>query len=376
MSRQLKIIQVLPALNSGGVERGTLDFARFLVQQGHESLVISSGGRLVTELEEEGSQHITFPIHKKSLFSLRWVRPLRKLLVEINPDVIHVRSRLPAWLVWLALKNWPLAKRPTLVSTFHGLYSVNRYSAIMGCGDKVIAISHCVRDYIVDNYPTINPDKITVVHRGVDTQQFNSSINLDHSWSQQFFSDFPNAYNKYIIMLPGRLSPWKGQQEFIQLIAGLHAKGIAVHGLIVGEITPGKEHYLSELKTDVRKQGLESHISFTGHRADMSNLYKLATVVVNLSQKAEPFGRTVIESLAVGTPVVAFNVGGPAESLQDCLPQGLAIPGDLADLIDKVGSILENKPDISLPEQFTLNYQARQTLNIYRQAIELNCDPD
>ena len=127
----MKVLQVLPNLNSGGVERGTVEFARELVKQGHESFVMSNGGRLVAQLESEGSGHIHQPVHRKSLWTLRLVRPVRKLLQELKPDIIHVRSRAPAWIIWLAWRKLPVATRPRLVSTFHGLYSVNFYSAVM-----------------------------------------------------------------------------------------------------------------------------------------------------------------------------------------------------------------------------------------------------
>ncbi len=364
-----KVLQVLPELNSGGVERGTVDFARYLVSQGIESIVMSAGGRLVERLEAEGSQHISFPVHRKSLFSLLKVRALRRLLVELNPDIIHVRSRMPAWLIYLALKRWPSVLRPGLVSTFHGLYSINFYSAIMGCGDRVIAISHCVRDYITNNYPKIDADKITVIHRGVDTNQFSACHSINQSWRQPFEKEFPNTIDKALVLMPGRLSPWKGQGVFIDLIECLLAKGIGVHGLIVGEATPGNEDYGKDLKLEVDRRGLNRDISFLGHRSDMENLYKISSVTLNLSQHPEPFGRTVIEALAIGTPVVAYNSGGPAESLRDCLPEGLVAEGDLPGLVEQVAGFIKQHPQIQLPEQFTLDYQAKQTLRVYQQVL-------
>ncbi len=364
-----KVLQVLPELNSGGVERGTVDFARYLVSRGIESVVMSAGGRLVDRLEAEGSQHIEFPVHRKALSSLLKVRALRRLLVELNPDIIHVRSRMPAWLIYLALKRWPLTLRPGLVSTFHGLYSINFYSAIMGCGDCVIAISHCVRDYITNNYPKIDPEKITVIHRGVDTSQFSNQFLVNPSWQQQFDKAVPNAKAKALVLMPGRLSPWKGQRVFIDLMECLLTKGISVHGLIVGEATPGNEEYAKDLRLDVDRRGLSCDISFLGHRGDMESLYKISSVVVNLSQHAEPFGRTVIEALAMGTPVVAYNSGGPAESLLECLPEGLVEENDLPSLVEKVAGFINQCPQIVLPEQFTLDYQAKQTLKVYYQLL-------
>ena len=137
----MRIIQILPELNAGGVERGTVEFARHLVQTGHESIVISAGGRMAGRLTDEGSRHIQMPVHRKRPGSLRYVRPLRHLLMQLDADIVHLRSRVPAWLTWLAIGRMPRSKRPAIVTTFHGLYSVTAYSAIMGRGDAVIAIS-------------------------------------------------------------------------------------------------------------------------------------------------------------------------------------------------------------------------------------------
>ncbi|MEH6578317.1 MAG: glycosyltransferase family 4 protein [Amphritea sp.] len=368
----MKVLQVLPNLESGGVERGTVDFAGELVRRGHQSLVMSMGGRLVEQLEAEGSTHVRFPVHEKSLKSLWRVRALRRLLLELDVDVIHVRSRVPAWMVWLALKKIPVNKRPALVSTFHGLYSVSPYSAIMGCGDRVIAISYCVRDYITSNYPKIDPQKITVVHRGVDTRQFNREFKLDQQWLDSFHAEYPQLKGKPLIMMPGRLSRWKGQEQFIELIAALKAEGSDCHGIIVGDPTPGKDAYLQELKDKVASSRLKNDITFLGHRSDMTNMYAISSVVCNLSQHPEPFGRTVIEAMAMGVPVVAFDCGGPAESLRDCLPQGLVPQNDMSTLKAAVTELLQDSPEFKLPEAFTLNALASNTLGVYEKALSLS----
>jgi glycosyltransferase involved in cell wall biosynthesis len=365
----MKVLQVLPALNSGGVERGTLDFARELVARGHESLVMSNGGRLCAELEREGSRHIQFPVHRKSLTSLLKVRALRRELLSLAPDVIHVRSRVPAWMVWLALRPLDAAQRPALVSTFHGLYSVNRYSAIMGCGDRVIAISQAVADYIAGNYPQIDQARVSIIHRGVDTRQFHPGHRVSEAWREALFQTAPAARDKPLLLMPARLSPWKGQAQFLHIVQRLKAAGQACHGLVVGEPTPGKEPYLQELIQLRDALGLGEDVSFLGHRADMPDLYAMASVVFNLSTHPEPFGRTVIEALAMGTPVVAFDEGGPAESLRDCLPAGLVAPGDLDAAARASLTFLREPPPIELPSQFTLQVQAERTLEVYRQAL-------
>ncbi len=347
-----------------------MEFARWLVDSGHQSIVISSGGRLVDTLLVQGSEHIQFPVHKKSLFSLRHIRPLRKLLLSLNADVIHLRSRLPAWLVWLAIGKVPKVNRPAIVTTFHGLYSINRYSEIMGCGDQVIAISQAVYDYIVKHYPRIDAKKITVIHRGVDHTVFNQNDSIDGPWERQFFGEYPQCQNKPLILMPGRLTSWKGQRDFIDIMGLLRERHINCHGLIIGDAEPSKKNYFSELQQQIKQQGLSDTITFLGHRADVEKLFALANVVCNFSTRPEPFGRTVIEALALGTPVVAYNQGGPAESLTACFPEGLVIPGDIADAANKITACIQQKPVIVFPEEFTLQRQAQKTLMVYQQAIE------
>ena len=199
----MRIVQVLPALNDGGVERGTVEFARELVKLGHESIVISNGGRQVERLVAEGSRHIIQPVHKKSLTSLLQVRPMRRLLAELQPDIVHVRSRIPAWIVWLAWRKMPAAQRPGLVSTFHGLYSVSPYSAIMARAERVIAISDCVHQYILRHYD-VDPAMITRIFRGLDRGAFNKDA-CTPQWKEKLFQQHPQLRDKRLILMPGRL---------------------------------------------------------------------------------------------------------------------------------------------------------------------------
>lgn len=361
----MRVLQVLPRLDSGGVERGTVEFAAELVKRGHESLVMSAGGLMVPTLEQAGSTHIEFPVHRKSLTSLLHVRRLRQKILALKPDIVHVRSRVPAWMVWLALKKLPPSQRPGLVSTFHGLYSVNFYSAIMGCGDQVIAISDCVKDYVLKNYPRVDAGKLTVIHRGIDPQQFNPQAPVNSQWQQAFFDEHPPLAEKPIILMPGRLTRWKGQEDFIAIMARLIESGVDCQGVIVGGPSPGKEAFEQALKQQVADKNLASAITFLGHRSDIHHIYRLASVVCNLSRHAEPFGRTVIEALGLGVPVVSWDYGGPAESLRECLPGGLVPLNDYPAMEQVIANFLQNKPAFTLPRQFTLPAQADATLGVY-----------
>ena len=173
---RLSVVQLLPALNGGGVERGTLEIARELVRRGHRSLVVSAEGRLVPELLRDGSEHLAWPIGVKSPWTLRWIRPLRRWLAEQRIDILHARSRLPAWVGWLAWRGMNPLTRPRFVTTVHGLYSASRYSAIMTRGERVIAVSETVRVYLQRHYPELPADRIQVIQRGIDPAAFPTAI--------------------------------------------------------------------------------------------------------------------------------------------------------------------------------------------------------
>ncbi|MBA56370.1 MAG: glycosyl transferase [Pseudomonadales bacterium] len=367
-SKKLTIVQVLPALNSGGVERGTAEFARELVNLGHRSIVISNGGGMVRQLEAEGTEHILMPVHKKSPTSLLQVRPMRKLLATLKPDIVHVRSRIPAWIVWLAWRKMPSATRPGLVSTFHGMYSVSPYSAIMAKGEKLIAISDCVHQYILDNYD-VDPAKITRVYRGLDPASFNADACSD-TWKSGLYHDFPQLQGKKIILMPGRLSRWKGQEAFLEMMAKLVKLEPEAHGVVVGAAEPNKEHYLDELLQKRDELGLQEKVTFVGHRSDIQSFYGLAAVTCHMSNKAEPFGRTVPEALACGCAVVAFDRGGASESLNAGFPEGLVPADDVNAFAVRVSELLHREHVISLPQEFYLESQVQGTLAVYQSLLQ------
>lgn len=367
MARPLKIVQVLPALNSGGVERGTVELARELVRGGHASVVISFGGRMVDGLIAEGSEHITFPVHRKSLWSLLQVRPMRKLLESLAADVVHVRSRAPAWIVWLAWRRMNPATRPRLVSTFHGMYSVNFYSAVMARAEHLIAISNCVKSYIITNYKA-DEGRITLIPRGLDPAAFNHDA-CTPAWEKALFEQYPQLKNKHIILMPGRLTRWKGQEAFLQMMPHLTQLRQDCHGVVVGDAEPGKQHYFDELLAIRSALGLDEVVTFVGHRSDIAQFYGLASVTCHMSNKAEPFGRTVPESLASGTPVVAYDRGGASESLNAGYPQGLVAPDDVVGFAARVHDLIDADAIIKLPENYYLSSQLASTLDVYRRLL-------
>lgn len=360
----MKVIQVLPDLNGGGVERGTLEVGRALVEAGHQSVVVSAGGKLVAQLEQEGSEHVTWDLGRKSLLTFRHIWAFRRWLKAQNADVLHLRSRMPAWIAWLAWRGMPEEERPHLVTTVHGLYSVSRYSEIMCRGEKVIAVSNTVRRYIEDNYPSTDPSKIEVIHRGIDPEEFPLGYKPEQAWLEQWYSDWPQTKGKLLLTLPGRLTRLKGHHDFIALIAQLKQQGMNVHGLIVGGVDPKRKAYAEELRQAVSEQKLEQDITFTGARSDIREVYAISNLVLSLSTKPESFGRTVVEALNMGVPVLGYDHGGVGEVLSALYPEGLTALGDQQALAESVTQLLESPAGIS-ENVFLLDNMLNGTLGCY-----------
>ncbi len=369
--KRLKVVQVLPSLNGGGVEKGTLEIARALVAAGHDSLVVSAGGRMVEQLEREGSRHITWELGRKSPGSLLQVRPLRRWLADEAPDIVHVRSRMPAWIVWLAWRKMHAGNRPRLVSTIHGLHSVSRYSEIMGCGERVIAVSKTARQYLLDNYPSIDPGKISVIYRGVDPREFPAGYQPDQRWRADWQRQYPQLQNRYVICLPGRLTRLKGHQQLFDLVQRLNEQGANAVGLVVGGEDPKRKAYAADLYKEVEKRSLRDDIVFTGYRSDMKNIFSASDVVLSLTTQPESFGRTALEALSVGTPVVGFQHGGVGEILSELYPQGRVKYGDTQTLQEKIQLLMHGKGDPIKPNRvFLLESMCANTLAIYRELVE------
>ena len=368
----MKVFQLLPELNSGGVERGTLEIARYLTRSGHLSHVISSGGRLVDQLEAEGSTHHLLPVHKKSPTSLWQVKALRDLIRQEQPDILHVRSRVPGWITYLAWRSLPASSRPRLISTVHGFYSVNAYSAVMTYGESVICVSNSVRDYVVQNYPSCRTEKLNVIHRGADPDEFPYGHSAPvESEAQKLIEPLKD---KFTITLPGRVTDWKGQNEFIDLIALLIEKGLNVHGFIAGGAHHRKQDYYECLQKKVESLNLLDHISFLGDRTDLKDIMAVSSAVVSLSKVPEAFGRVTLEALSLGRPTLGYAHGGVNEQLSALYPAGLAHPSD----IDEVAKILskwmkEGAPPVPRSiHPFTLDAMCEKTLEVYQKTLALS----
>lgn len=364
-------MQILPELEGGGVERGTLEINRGLIARGHRSLVVSAGGRLVAPLEAEGGEHFTLDLKNKSPLTLLKTGKLRRLIQAQRPDLVHVRSRMPAWVTLAAWRSMPPKHRPKLLTTVHGLNSVNFYSQVMTYGERVIAVSRCCRDYVLKNYPTTNPEKVIVIHRGVDSAQFPYGYQPSAQWLAQWQADYPQLADKYVVLLPGRLTRFKGHFDFLQVLVELLKREVPVHGLIVGGEDPRRVKYAESLREEVARLELSDHVTFTGHRGDLREIMAVADAVVSTSiQPPESFGRTVLEAIRLGRPTVGYAHGGVGEVLSTVYPAGQVELQDTQGMADKLEKVYRGElPPPEATEEFELSRMVEKELDLYEEMV-------
>lgn len=357
----LVVVQILPALNNGGVERGTVEVANFLAQNGHTSIIISAGGKMLEDLSEK-VEHISLSVGKKSLTSLLLINKLKRLLIEKKVDIVHARSRLPAWLVYKSLAKIKKHK-PRLFTTVHGLYSVKRYSSIMARGDRVIAVSMTAADYIKTHYSNYLKVEPQIIYRGIDPDEFSYGHEPGTSWLQDLYTKHQQLVGCKIVLLPGRLTSLKGAKDLLFWL-----KYQENNAKLVFTANPKNDMYAQRLYHWFKDKGVEQRIVWIGLQKSMADLYGLADIVVSTSTRPESFGRTVIESLAVGTPVVAYNHGGVGEILNEIFPQGQVTLGDFKELSNKINQVLQDKPIIENRQPYLLNNMLQQTIELYHEA--------
>lgn len=262
----------------------------------------------------------------------------------------------------------PSATRPRRVSTVHGFYSVNPYSAIMTRGERVIAVSDSIRDYILRHYRRTDPAIIRVIPRGLDPDRYPAGFQPSAAWLARWKSAHPQLQNADLLTLPGRITRLKGHEDFLELIAALRPRSRPVFGLIIGDAHERKRAYLESIRSLAARLGVEDRIVFTGHRDDLREILSQSRVVLSLSRQPESFGRTTLEALALGRPVVGYDHGGVGEQLQIFFPGGRVPVGDRAALQRTVEEIL-SAPSAPAPvgPPYTLAAMCEATLAVYEE---------
>ncbi len=305
------VLQVLPAMEMGGVERGTVQTAAALTAAGWRAMVASSGGLMTHELNRAGATHVEMPLAaKRPLRMLRNGDALADLINREGVDLVHARSRAPAWSALSAARR---TGKP-FVTTFHNAYGHNwlkhHYNKVMAKGDKVIAISDFVAQHVRETYG-VDDDRLVTIHRGINTDTFDPA-NVSAERMIQLSKPWRLPDDRPVIMLPGRLTRWKGQSLLIDALATLGRKDICC--VLVGG-DQGRTGYRQELEEQARRRGLDHVLRVVDHCNDMAAAYMLADVVVSASTQPEGFGRVAVEAQAMGRPVIATDHGGSRETI-------------------------------------------------------------
>ncbi|MGE5539295.1 MAG: glycosyltransferase family 4 protein [Gemmatimonas sp.] len=370
------MLQVLPALRAGGVERGTVDVAKALAAAGWRPFVASAGGYMVREIERAGGVHITLPLDSKNPIRMwRNVEPLRAVIEEHGIDIVHARSRAPAWTARAAAKRAGVH----FMTTFHGLYGLGSpgkhlYNSIMAKGERVIAISNFVAEHLVSVY-RVPRERIRVIHRGVDLVQFDPD-RVSEERLIQLATKWRLPDDKFIVLLPGRLSRWKGQDLAIEALALLRRDDVVC--VMVGAAL-GSPRWRTHVESLVHRVGAEGKVMMVDECRDMPAAYKLADVVMVPSRRPEAFGRTVSEAQAMGRLVIAADHGGARETVANGKTGWLFPPNDAAALAETLVRALAldeqarlavgNDAVESVRARFSNAVMCERTLAVYREVL-------
>lgn len=368
----LHIVQCLAALSLGGSELATVELAEGLRAVGHRVTLIARPGALTERCVAAGVNLLPWDIGAKRLRSLAWILRLRRWLRQQAAsgqavDVLHAQARLPAWLAWLAWRGLDPSTRPAWFTTVHGQYSPSRYSRIMASGEGVIAVSQAMARWAARLDPSA-ASRTQVIYGGIDPQVYFPQFHASADWLQRFDRDWPGVRQRPLISLVARGTRLKNHAALIRLIAALRQRGCDVAGLIVGGFSQRRQHYRDELDALAKQLGVSEHIHFLGDRQDIRELMSISALVVNLSTKAEAFGRTLAEALALGRPVLSWDRGGASEILAQCYSAGAVPADDEAALLERALALLDQAP-VPLVVPFQLTRTSAQTLAFYRQVL-------
>ncbi len=381
------VLQIIPRLDAGGAERTTIDIAAALADAGARALVATEGGRLVSELQAKGGIWLPFPAATKNPL-LMWfnARRLANIIQRENVDVIHARSRAPAW---VALGAASKTNTP-FVTTYHGSYSAQSslkqlYNSVMARGDVVIANSAYTASLITSAYPFAQ-ERMAVIHRGTDLRRFARTA-VDTARVQRMRKSWDVGPEDRVILLAARLTAWKGQKILIEAARLLAERGVTDVRYILAGDDQGRSGYVRELDAAIEKANLKGLVTRVGHVSDMPAALAASAVLAVTSTKPEAFGRSSVEAQAMGTPVVVTDLGAVAETVLTP-PRvtrenrtGWTIPPNdpqaLADVLESIlvmgaagRDALAERARNHVEKSFGLEKMCGQTLEIYSRLIE------
>jgi glycosyltransferase involved in cell wall biosynthesis len=373
----IRLLQVLPALNTGGVERGTIDVAKYIAQIGQISFIASASGRLTKELEGTRVKHFELPLKTKNPIKIiSNIFALKHIIDVYQINIVHARSRAPAWSAYFACK----LTGAKFVTTFHGTYNFKNplkkfYNSVMQRGEQVIAISDFIKTHIIKNYHT-DKNKINLIHRGVDLDDFTPE-NISAERVQSIKTQFDIIGNpRPIILMPARITRWKGQHLLLKALVEVKHEYVCI---FAGSYD-GVGSYFKELEQFIKKNNLTTKVKFVGNVADLAAAYKVANIVVNASLEPEAFGRIAIEAGAMHKPIVATKLGAALETIIDNKTGFLVTHLNHFEMANAINNLL-NSPNSELErignlarknieENFSLTKMLENNLNVYNKILQ------
>jgi len=359
----MRILQILPELNVGGVETGTVDLAKYLIENGHHSVVVSHGGPLVADLDKVGSKHYILPVHKKNLLTMVLsVKKLRAIIRKENIDIVHARSRVPGWIAYLACRGTHAA----FITTCHGYYSKNLFGHVMGWSKLIIVPSEIIGRHMIEDFG-VSAESIRRIPRSVDLSRFSKRRTTKKS--------DPSP----VIAIIGRITPLKGHTYFLKAMAKVIRSVPNARIWVIGSAPRKKESYRQELEILVRRLGLSDYVEFLGNRKDIPHLLSKVDVLVFSSIVPESFGRVILEAHAARVPVVATKVGGVVEIIDHEETGLMVLPKDTDNMASAVVRLIRDK-DLrarfisaatkKLESKFTLAHMASRTVEVYEELLD------
>ena len=372
------VLQVLPELDTGGVETGTIEIASALQEKGIKNFVASQGGRLVYDLEKLGVEHLRLPLKSKNYFKMKCnAKKLAEYIRQNHINIVHARSRAPAWSAYWAAKE----TGAHFVTTFHGTYGLGPmgikkfYNKIMTFGERLIFISNHIKNHILQNYPKTDAKKLRLIHRCADIERFSPEA-VTQARLINKIAEYNIADDKPVLLLPGRITRWKGQHI---LIRALHLMKNQNYYCIIAGDSQGRQEYLDYLKRLVKKYKLEDRIGFFGRYTDAPALMMNATIILSTAIEPEAFGRISVEGQAMGKIVVASNIGGTLDTIEDGITGKLYqydSPQALADALDWALSLSKEEAQKiglaaikNVKEHFTKQIMCDKTIEVYREVV-------
>lgn len=368
----MKIMRLLSSLKHDESERGIFHLGRALVKNGHTSIIVSSAEEdndLVRRLKRDGNLYHQLHMNKKSWLSLLQVAPLRRLIEKYNPDVIHVHSRTPAWILHLALRRARVKRMPKLVSTMYGFYPINKYSQALLNVDTIITVSDSVTNYLKKGLRLEDADPKTIkrIYRGVDTRRYPYRHNPSVYWLRHTFAEYPELEHKKWLVFPTIIGHEYGQEWLIDILGNLQEQFPNIHAIIMDDDYRENDVSHQDFRQRTNTLGLAERITYVGRkRNDMREWLSAANIVMALANEPESIGINALQAIHLGTPVIGWDQAAFSEILQPLYPQGLVKKYNANALCKAVRNQLESVTRPEMTNKFTMREMIEETLAVYQ----------